>query len=333
MGIALTAARAYVAYLYKIVVYDTATMQMIKEIAVRGTHIWNISLSRDEKSLFVTCEDLSVRIINPETGKRVNLCGHDDRIRCVIQGEGDDVLTCSNDNTVRRWNSSTGACLKIYRGHTDPVNSILYDRLTKRIFSASNDNTIAVWDAGADEKIGMLEGHREVAVYTGISHPTTWPVTLVPANSATKRTFTDSLDGLTAWNAETGVRIGTVVGKYEPVVSIVQVNDTTFATITRKRGLIELWNMTTLGRIKSIYFDGPAVSLAATPDGQYLISGSVDGDVNIWSVATSRCVHTILDSKDTPMSLVVSTDGRFIASGGLGGITHMFSVSPPFSRN
>ena len=109
MAFHLIATRAYVGSGNKIVVYDTVTRQEIGEIAPRGGYIRDISLSRDGKSLFVACHDGTARVINLFTGKEVILHGHTNNVSCIIQGEGTDVLTCSWDKTIRRWNSSTGA--------------------------------------------------------------------------------------------------------------------------------------------------------------------------------------------------------------------------------
>ena len=146
-AILLTAKVVYVGNFDKIIVYDTVRRQEIKEIAPRGGRIWDISLSRDGKSLFVGCDDGTARIINLSTGEEAILHGHTRRVNCIIQGEGTDVLTCSEDRTIRRWDSLTGECLMIYVGHTGWVYSILYDEATKRIFSGSDDKTIIVWVA------------------------------------------------------------------------------------------------------------------------------------------------------------------------------------------
>ena len=105
----LTATRAYIGGGDKIFVCDTVTMQEITEIAPRGGSACDISLSRDEKSLFVAHGDGTASVVDLDTEKEVILRGHTDAVTCIIQGEGTDVLTCSMDETIRRWNSLTGS--------------------------------------------------------------------------------------------------------------------------------------------------------------------------------------------------------------------------------
>ena len=111
VAIHLTATRAYVGDDDKIIVYNTVTRRLIREIVIGAGRIYDISQSRDGKCLMVACKDSTARIINLATGKGVILRGHTAAVNCIIQGEGADVLTGSLDGTVRRWNSSTGECL------------------------------------------------------------------------------------------------------------------------------------------------------------------------------------------------------------------------------
>jgi WD40 repeat protein len=112
-GIVLTNAVVYVGDECDITVYDTVTRQEIGEIAPGGGYNWDISQSRDGKSLFVACDDGTARIVNLGTGKDVILRGHTGDVDCIIQGEGTDVLTCSWDKTIRRWNSLTGGVFQL----------------------------------------------------------------------------------------------------------------------------------------------------------------------------------------------------------------------------
>jgi WD40 repeat protein len=112
-GILLTDAAVYIGDERDIIVYDTVKRQEIGETARRGGYNWDISQSRDGKNLFVACADGTARIIDLDTGKDVILRGHTGDVDCIIQGEGTDVLTCSWDKTIRRWNSLTGGVFQL----------------------------------------------------------------------------------------------------------------------------------------------------------------------------------------------------------------------------
>lgn len=70
---------------------------------------------------------------------------------CGIQepcgsGEGELVVSGSNDKTIRIWHASSGECLCLLEGHENLVRAIAYDALTRRLVSASYDQSVIVWE-------------------------------------------------------------------------------------------------------------------------------------------------------------------------------------------
>ena len=72
-------------------------------------------------------------------------------------------------------------------------------------------------------------------------------------------------------------------------------------------------------------------SVAVTPDGLHVVSGSGDRTVKVWSIATGECITTLSHHSDQVFKVAVSPDGQFIASGCWDSIFHLLSVTPPFS--
>ncbi|KAH8752251.1 vegetative incompatibility protein HET-E-1 [Diaporthe sp. PMI_573] len=61
--------------------------------------------------------------------------------------------------------------------------------------------------------------------------------------------------------------------------------------------------------------DGRIRSIAISPDGRWLASGSDDKTVKIWDVATGACKQTLVGHDDWIQSIAISPDGRWLASG------------------
>jgi WD40 repeat protein len=57
-----------------------------------------------------------------------------------------DILSWSDDNTLRIWNAVTGACSAIFEGHTGGVNGRML-LMNGDILSWSDDDTPRVWNA------------------------------------------------------------------------------------------------------------------------------------------------------------------------------------------
>jgi WD40 repeat protein len=62
------------------------------------------------------------------------------------------------------------------------------------------------------------------------------------------------------------------------------------------------------------------MSVAFSPDGRRIVSGSLDGTARIWDADTSEVVGILEDQSGPVMSVAVSLDGRQIVSGGVDGI-------------
>lgn len=58
-------------------------------------------------------------------------------------------------------------------------------------------------------------------------------------------------------------------------------------------------------------------SVAMSPDGQYIVSGSEDRTIKVWSLRTGECVRTLSGSSGNVSSVAVTPDSQYIVSSGL----------------
>ena len=56
-------------------------------------------------------------------------------------------------------------------------------------------------------------------------------------------------------------------------------------------------------------------SLAFSPNGRFIVSGSKDDTIRIWEVASARCVMTLEGHEKSVLSVAVSADGHYLLSG------------------
>ena len=74
-----------------------------------------------------------------------------------------EILSGSEDRTIRQWDLNTYTCLKTIEGHTDAVLKVI-SAPDGKIISGSNDNTVKIWDL-INLKEQTLKDHK-----MGVNH-------------------------------------------------------------------------------------------------------------------------------------------------------------------
>jgi len=86
----------------------------------------------------------------------------------AVTADGRRVVSGSNDNSIRVWETETGKCLATLKGHSGSVYGVAVTADGRRVVSGSWDNTVRVWETETGECLAVLEGHagfvKDVAV-------------------------------------------------------------------------------------------------------------------------------------------------------------------------
>eukprot|EP00980_Cylindrotheca_fusiformis_P025355 scaffold13505_cov69-Cylindrotheca_fusiformis.AAC.3 len=103
-------------------------------------------------------------VLKSPTVKQISLrtfMGHGGAVlslECVEPGVA--FLSGSVDKTARLWSVETGACLRVFAGHTDAVTTVTsVDQVT--FLTGSEDKTIKCWDAFSTLCIRTYTGHKD----------------------------------------------------------------------------------------------------------------------------------------------------------------------------
>ena len=89
-----------------------------------------------------------------------------------------------------------------------------------------------------------------------------------------------------------------------------------FLRYLKKTLHISLWSVETGQEIKTLVGDsGYVYSVAFSPDGKTVVSGSLDENIKLWSVETGQEIKTLVGHSSTVKSVAFSPDGKTVVSG------------------
>lgn len=271
---------------------------------------------------------------------------HDNWVTGVVfRPDGQEIISCSEDETIKTWNAQTGECLKTFTGHTGWIMGIDLSRDGCLLVSASIDHTVKVWDAHSGDCLHTLTGHTDWLYGIAISADGNW----VASGG------NDSL--LRLWNPRTGKCIYTLtgnVGRIQQVVfdpncqyvlsaasrqvmmwdlqtgqllrsfafpsfiNMIKLNQDASVLAVSLVEALQLLNMQTGKCVKTLQGHSKKVpALGFSPDGERLVSGGYDQKIKLWDTSNGRCIKTWEGKVNWLRTVVFSPDGRTLASGGI----------------
>jgi transcription initiation factor TFIID subunit 5 len=69
------------------------------------------------------------------------------------------LVTGSSDRTSRLWDVQTGACVRVFAGHSGSIKTVAVSPNGRLMASAGEDKSIMLWDLGSGKRIKKMTGH------------------------------------------------------------------------------------------------------------------------------------------------------------------------------
>ncbi|KAM6403486.1 LOW QUALITY PROTEIN: F-box/WD repeat-containing protein 10-like [Rhynochetos jubatus] len=231
--------------------------------------------------------DGQVRLLGMSEMKEVSppLSGHAGSIKALFLNEKKGfVLSASFDLSIRCWNISSGACVKIFNGHYGTITCL--DLHKKRFVSGARDGMVKVWNLDSGKCLKTLNHSSAV-----------WVVKM----DGTRIVSGCDRGLVKVWCADTGTLIKTLEGHKGAVkcLSFDQWHLVTGST----NGYVLGWSM--LGNLKRclIAFYHPKEVLSLEFLYLRVISGCADGKIRIFNYLTGSCLKVLMaNSRGDPIS-------------------------------
>ncbi|MEQ8755620.1 MAG: WD40 repeat domain-containing protein [Coleofasciculus sp. G1-WW12-02] len=199
--------------------------------------------------------------------------------------------------------------LRNIKGHADAVGAIAISQDGQLLATGSDDQTIKLWNLNTGQPLRTFSGHSDQITALAIS-----------PNAEILVSGGGIEDGsIKLWNLKTGELINTFQKKEGMIPSLAITPDgKTLASARRGEGLgfvseITLWNLETGKQLLQFDIENLTLSLAFSPNGELLASGSEDGTIHLWNWQSGEIRH-ILQHPQSLRALAFNQDGQVLVS-------------------
>ena len=232
--------------------------------------------------------------------------------------DGRTLAAAGRDEDIVLWDTRTKQTIgKPLEGHGEWVNSLAFSPDGRTLASAADDGDVLLWDMRTKKAVGEpIRGHGGNEV-TGVAFS---PDGRLLASSG--------FDGRTRfWDVRTQKQVGRplknpideTTGTPDPGYGLgFSPDGTIVATEGTADAAIRLWDVRTrkqIGKALQTNTNGTG-GIAFSPDGQTIASGTDDGTIQFWDVATGtrRASFAAHGDADGVSSVAFSPDGQTLAS-------------------
>ncbi len=308
--------------------WSKPTWNLWQTISAHDDWVRCLSFTPDGGKLVSGSFDKTIKLWQLETGTTIHtLVDHLKGVFALaVSPDGKLLASGSWDDTIKLWNLATGSLIQNLTQHQASVRSLAISPDSKTLVSGSFDQTIVLWslpDGAVTKTIPALE-----------------PVAAIALSTDGKFLVSTGDDGtVKIWSLSSGAMIVESINNKNCIGSLAISPDSRTIAAGTVNGYIVLWQ---LGNIEN--GQPPQIELAQTikahagqinacvfsPDGQYLITGSVDGKAKVWyrgeDLRFRDRARSILkgDPGRSVMSVAIDSAGNTVAIGGADGTIQLW---------
>ena len=255
------------------------------------------------------------RVWEARTGKEIAKVIHDNWVNSVaFSPDGKYVVSGSTDSTARVWEVATGKEVARMTHGAGGVNSVAFRWDGKYVVSGGGDGVIRVWAIILDKEVARMMHAREV--------------NSVAFSPDARYVISGSKDGIVhVWDSITGMEMFTINSGDDDVLSVAYSTDGRYLISggcnqyyggeSCDLGTVRIWEVATRREVARITHEGMVYSVAISPDGKYVVSGSADGTACVWEMTTGAEISCIAHAGGVG-SVAFSGDSQYVVSGSPG---------------
>ena len=301
--------------------------QPLTEFAKHSGPIYAAQFSPDGTSIATAGYDRRVLLWNPDEVQPVDiarrldneadppapfreLAQHEGPVRTLaFSPDGSQLLSGGQDNVLRLWDLATNEQRAVLRGHASHVRDCVFSPDGKLLLSAGRDQQIKLWQPSAYGEslvLGSGENAKQIDAVLAARYSRDGKY-IVTANRDRTATL---------WDAQRQTQLQFFAEGHDFLAS----SSVFFAQGARLAtsggdSTVRIWDVATGTEILQLNGTGRTATLAVSPDGQWIATGSAGNDAIVWSAQTGEQVAVLAGHEAAVTALGFTPDGQTLATG------------------
>lgn len=273
--------------------------------------------------------DAKTLTLSADTGAELAVYGgHADRVRAAaFSPSGANILTASDDRTLRLFSADGALLLAIFGNNTAAITSLAYSPDGSLVVYGQTDGRVVLRNANSGTVIREINAHGQQVNSVAFSPNGTQfasgsddstAIVFNVSDGSVARTLSGHAFGVTAVAFSPTDPTVLLTGSIDQTARLWDVTTgatlVTFAPVTQNNTVVS-------GHTNSI------TAVAFAPDGATLITGSDDQTVKLWQVSGGAETRTFTGSAARIASVAFSNDGLSVAAGSTDGTVRIWTVA------